>query len=31
LGNLALHGVEAAEGYIQWFYDVSHPRMILPN
>jgi len=23
--------VEAAEGYIEWFYHHSHPRMILPN
>ena len=26
-----LHGVEAAQGYIEWFYEVSHPRMILYN
>jgi hypothetical protein len=31
LGNRALHGMEAEEGYIKWFYQVSHPRMILPN
>jgi hypothetical protein len=23
--------VEAEEGYIKWFYQVFHPRMILPN
>ena len=31
LGHRALYGVEALEGYIHWFYDVSHPRMILPD
>ncbi|AES89223.1 hypothetical protein MTR_4g071360 [Medicago truncatula] len=31
LGEIAVHGVEAAEGYIEWFYQVSHPRMILPD
>jgi len=23
--------VEAVEGYIEWFYHRSHPRMILPD
>jgi len=31
LGDRAVYGVEATEGYIQWFYAVSHPHMILPN
>jgi hypothetical protein len=31
LGEIAVHGVEAADGYIEWFYYVSHPRMILPD
>ena len=31
LGHPAVYGVEAAEEYIHWFYDVSHPRMILPD
>jgi hypothetical protein len=31
LGEVAVHGVEAADGYIEWFYQVSHPRMILPD
>jgi len=26
-----VYGVEASEGYIHWFYDVSHPRMIFPD
>jgi hypothetical protein len=30
LCHCALQGVEAEEGYIRWFYPVSHPRMILP-
>jgi hypothetical protein len=31
LNNRAPHGVEAKEGYIRWFYRVSHPHMILPH
>jgi len=31
LGHHAVHDVEAAEGYIEWFYRVSHPRMVLPD
>jgi len=31
LGQRAVHDVEAAEGYIEWFYRVYHPRMVLPN
>jgi len=31
LGHLAVHVVEAAEGCIQWYYNVSHPYMILPD
>ena len=31
LGHPAVYGVEASEGYIHWFYDVFHPRMILPD
>jgi hypothetical protein len=31
LGETAVHGVEVADGYIEWFYQVSHPRMILPD
>ena len=31
LGHRAVHGVEAVDGYIEWFYHRSHPRMILPN
>jgi hypothetical protein len=31
LGEIAVHGVEAADGYVEWFYQVSHPRMILPD
>ena len=26
-----MYGLEASEGYIHRFYDVSHPRMILPD
>jgi len=26
-----VHGVEAANGYIEWFYHHSQPRMILPD
>jgi len=29
LGERAVHGVEAADGYIEWFYLHSQPRMIL--
>ena len=29
LGQRAVHDVEAAEGYIEWFYQVSHLRMVL--
>jgi len=31
LGQRAVHDVEAVEGYIESFYHVSHPRMILPD
>jgi len=31
LGQRAIHGVEALDGYIEWFYHHSHPRMILPG
>ena len=31
LGQRAIHDVEAAEGCIKWFYQVSHPRMVLPD
>ena len=31
LGQRAVHGVEATNGYIEWFYLHSHPRMILPD
>jgi len=31
LGKHAVHGVEAAEGHIEWFYHHSHPCMILPD
>jgi len=31
LGQRAAHCVEAAEGYIKWFYHHSHPHMILPD
>jgi len=31
LGQRAVHDVGAAEGYIEWFYQVSHPRMVLPE
>jgi len=31
LGQRAVHGVEAEDGYIECFYQVSHPRMILPD
>jgi hypothetical protein len=31
LGEIAVHGVEVEHGYIEWFYQVSHPRMILPD
>jgi hypothetical protein len=29
LGQRAIHCIEAVDGYIEWFYQVSHPRMIL--
>jgi len=29
LGETALHYVEAVDGYIDWFYRDSHPRMVL--
>jgi len=29
LGQRAVYDVEATEGYIKWFYQVSHPRMVL--
>jgi len=31
LGKLAVHGVEATDGYIEWFYLNSHPHMVLPD
>ena len=31
LGHRAVHGVEAVDGYIEWFYHRSHPCMILPD
>ena len=31
LGQRAVHGVEAVDGYIEWFYLHSHPRMLLPD
>jgi len=31
LGQRTVHGVEAADRYIEWFYLHSHPRMILPD
>ena len=31
LGQRAVHDVEATEGYIEWFYQVSHPHMVLPD
>jgi len=31
LGHHAVHGVEVVEGYMEWFYHQSHPRMILPD
>jgi len=31
LGQRAVHGVETVDGYIEWFYLHSHPRMILPD
>jgi len=31
LGERAVHGVEAAYGYIEWFYLHSHPHMIIPD
>jgi hypothetical protein len=31
LGQRAVHGVEVEDGYIEWFYLHSHPRMILPD
>jgi len=31
LGQHAVHGVDAVEGYIEWFYHHSHPRMVLPD
>ena len=30
LGQRAVRGVEAVDGYNEWFYLHSHPRMILP-
>jgi len=29
LGQRAIHDVEAAEGYMEWFYRIFHPRMVL--
>ena len=29
LGERAVHDVEAVDGYIDWFYRHSHPRMVL--
>jgi len=29
LGHRTIHGVEAVDGYIEWFYHRSHPHMIL--
>jgi hypothetical protein len=31
LGHRAVHGVEVVDGYIEWFYHHSHPRMILTD
>jgi len=31
LRHRAVHGVEAVDGYIKWFYLHSHPRMIPPD
>jgi hypothetical protein len=31
LGETAVHGVEVVDGYIEWFYQVFHPHMILPD
>jgi len=31
LGERAVHDVEAEDGYINWFYRHSHPRMVLLN
>ena len=31
LGQPSIRGVEVSAGYIRYFYQVSHPRMILPN
>jgi hypothetical protein len=31
LGETEVHGVEVADGYIEWFFQVSHPPMILPD
>jgi len=31
LGHHVVHGMEEVEGYIEWFYHQSHPRMILPD
>jgi len=31
LGQRAIHDVEVAEGYIEWFYRHSHPLMVLPD
>jgi len=29
LGERAVHDVDAVDGYIDWFYRHSHPRMVL--
>jgi len=29
LGERAVHDMEAVDGYINWFYRHSHPRMVL--
>jgi len=31
LGETAIHYVEAVDGYMEWFYRHSHPRMVLPD
>jgi len=31
LGQRVVYDVEAIAGYIEWFYQVSHPRMVLPD
>ena len=31
MGQRAVHGVEARDGYIEWFYLHYHPHTILPD